>query len=425
MYQLNAGLLKSRDLGAEYEEVDLSSYTVKKLLSGYKEAYLVLSHYALTHKVTLRLRDAESLIVGLPTDPTVTAWLTSLGNASLPTTDGEPTVVQKRILARDVWQAGFTATLSVPSGSPLNDAPDADKIDIWVTRDKADYLELQQHALATVNGLMHRLDADTNGMYIKHGGETFAKSKNAILGLLSLEAVGKVTTHTITADMLYHPSPEGKFKDSTWIKLPFDSTGKTVGIVIGGYLHLLSKDTKVIGPHTLKVMMNRIPLLERYMVSRKLMNMTSMERFHEVSEADIDKDLYVTEGFFSNECLTELLTLSQSFLIELDTDNLSVSYTKTTNTFLPGRFYFEERPLLPLRTELGLLPSYVTLDENGVWVLCIDNNLRQNRTFNTLFDNTDRQITTEQRESDQVQSYHRGDLVNWSSESINIAIPTA
>lgn len=424
MYELKAGLLKSRALGSAYEEVDLSSYTVKKLLSDYKEAYLTLSHYALTNPVTLRLRDAESMIVGLPTDPTVTAWLVSLGDTALPTKDGVPKVVQKRVLARDVWQADFTATLCVPQGSPLNDAPDSDKTDIWITRKDTDYVTSQGHALATVNGLVHRLDADGQGMYIKEGGSTFARSKGAILGLLSFEAIGKLKTHTITADMLYHPSSEGKFKDSTWIKLPFDSTGKTVGVVIGGYLHLLSSDVKVIGPRAVKVMMNRIPLLERYMESRYKMNMTSMERFHEVDKTELNRDLYVTEGFYSNECITELMTLSQSFLIELDTDNLSVTHRKTTNTFLPGRFYYDERPLWPLRTQLGLLPSYVSFEEAGRWVLCIDNNLHQQRTFNE-FENADRLITTEQRISDWPVKYHRGDFINWSSESISIAVPTA
>lgn len=420
MYQLTAGLLKSRARGSAFEEKDLSSYKVKSLLRDYKEAYLVLTHFAITGPITLRLKDAERLIVTLATDPTVAEWLTANANTALPTQSGIPKIVRKNVLARDPWQAGFSATLCVALGSPFNDTTDADKTDIWLTREKTDYITSQSHALATVNGLMHRVDADQDGLYIKDGGVTFRKSNNATLGLLSFESIGKVKTHTITADMIYHPNPVGKLSDSAFIKLPFDATGKVVAISIGGYLHMVTEDLKVIGDKSVKVLMNRIPYWERYMESRRTIDMSSMERFHIVK--DDDPSIYDSIGFNSDDCIKELLTLSQSFLIEIETDGLSVKHFKTENTFLPGRFYWHEQPLFPLRTELGKLPSYVSFEEDGVFVLCIDNNLVQRRVF-TQIENEDRLLTTEARQSDWSQSYHRGDLVQWSNESIAIVPP--
>lgn len=420
MYQLTAGLLKSRARGSAFEEKDLSSYKVKSLLRDNKEAYLVLTHFAITGPITLRLKDAERLIVSLATDPTVSEWLTTNANTALPTVAGIPKVIRKNVLARDPWQAGFSATLCVALGSPYNDTTDADKTDIWLTREKTDYIVSQSHALATVNGLVHRVDADKDGLYIKDGGVTFRRSNNALLGLMSFESIGKVKTHTITADMIYHPEPTGKLSDSAFIKLPFDATGKVVGIVIAGYLHLVTDDVKVIGDKSIKVLMNRIPYWERYMESRRTIDMTSMERFHKVN--DTDKTIYDSVGFNSDECIKEMLTLSQSFLVEIETDNMSVRHFKTMNTALPGRFYWHEQPLFPLRTELGKLPSYVSFEEEGVFVLCIDNNLVQRRVF-TQIENQDRILTTEARQSDWAQSYHRGDLVQWSNESVEIVQP--
>lgn len=421
MYQLTAGLLKSRARGAAFEEKDLSSYKVKSLLRDYKEAYLVLTHYAITGPITLRLKDAERSIVTMATDPTVAEWLVANGNDALPTKSGIPKVISKNVMARDPWQAGFSATLCVALGSPFNNTTDADKTDIWLTREKTDYIVSQSHALATVNGLLHRVDADKDGLYLKDGGITFRKSNNAILGLLSFESIGKVKTHSITADMIYHTDPTGKLSDSAFIKLPFDATGKVVGIVIGGYLHLVTEDLKIIGDKSVKVLMNRIPYWERYMESRRVIDMSSMERFHVVTEND--PSIYDSVGFQSDECIKELLTLSQSFLIEIETDSMSVKHFKTENTFLPGRFYWHEQPLFPLRTELGKLPSYVSFEEEGKFVLCIDNNLVQRRVF-TQIENQDRPLTTEARQSDWAQSYHRGDLVQWSNESVQIVQPT-
>lgn len=422
MYQLKGGLVKAKTLGASYEVKDVANVKVKELLNNYAEAYLTLSHYAIPNDVTLLLRNAESLILGLLTDPTVTEWLVSLGNTALPTTNGAPVLTEKFVKSRDVWQAGFSATLCVPIGSPLNDMPDSEKTDIWLTRADTDYMDVQAHCLATVNGLIHRFDADSNGCYIKDGGITFMKSKCAHMGLISFGDIGKIKTYSIDPESIYHLSDSGKLSNSCYIKLPFNATNKVVGLVIGGYLHLLTRDLRVLGENSIKVYMGRLPLLERYMEAKYKIDMSSMERFFVVDEEN--KLLYDNEGFYSDECMKELLTLSQSFLIEIDTDNLSVDYLKTTNTFLPGRFYWHEKPQWPLRTQLGLLPSYISYDENGTWVIAIDNNLHQHRVFNDIdHKGGDFPIVTEARLSAQVQTYHRGDLIRYSKEVLEIKIP--
>lgn len=426
MYILKAGLIKSRKLGAAYEQADLSQVKMRSLLADYQEVYLTFSHFAETTLVTLKVADIASRITALPNDPTLEAWLTQIGTSSLPTVAGSPKVVVGNVLAKDLWQAGYTATLCVPIGHPENDATDADKTDIWVTvdpeqrKDAVDYLELQSNCLATVNGLIHQFDADIHGAYIKNGGTTFMRSNGVTMGLLSFAAIGKIKTHPITADMIYHTDATlGKLSNSVHLKLPFSTDDKVVGIVIAGYLHLVSKEVVVTGPNSVRVRMKHIPYLERYMENRKVIDMTSLERFYMLDGET--RDVYNTEGFYSDECIKELLTLSQSFIVEIDTDNLAVSYEKTINTQLPGRFYLDKQPMYPLRTQLGRLPSYVSFEEAGRWVLCIDNNLVHNRVIDT-FDHQDRAVVTEQRESDIPVSYHRGDLVMWSKQSLTISV---
>lgn len=419
MYELTAGLVKAKALGSTFVSKNVAALLVKDLLRDYKDVYLTLSHFSSKTPLTLRLKDAERFIVGLSSNPTVTDWLKGLGSTALPTTAGKPTVKQHNVLARDAWQAGYTATLCVPKGSPLNDAPDSDKTDIWLTRKDTDYLSIQKHCLATVNGFVHRLDADDDGAYIKDGGITFAKSRGASLGLLSFLDVGEVKTHSITPDMLYHPNITGRLQDSTYIKLPFDATGKIVGLVIAGYLHLVTKDVQLIGNGALKVKTNRLPLLDRYMEARQYMNLTALERFYEVSEED--KSIYDVSKFYGNDCIRELFSLSQSFLIEIATENLGVQAVTTQNTFLPGRFYHNEQPLWPLRTELGRLPSYLSFEEAGKYVLCIENNLYQRRVFNNI-EHHDYPLIDEKRISAQPVYFHSGDLVRWSKEEVTISV---
>lgn len=418
MYEYQYAMLKHRLPNVRYEEKDIRDLSVKTMLQAYAEVYLVVTHPALEGKHTLRLRDAETLLVPVLDTVTVAQWLIDNANTTLPTVPGEPKVKQFDALARDIWQAGFKADLCVAKGSPFNDATDYDKPDIWLTRDDTDYVDLQRHCLATVNGLVHRLDADRDGAYIKDGGVTFRKTQNAMLGLISFKNIGRVHTASITPEMVYQPNPTRLLSDQFYLKLPFDTTNKVVGIVIGGYLHLASRDVKVTGPHTLRVDMNRIPFLERYMESRYLINQSALERFHEVSPTNpTDYDL---QNFHSNECMLELLGLSQSFVVAIETDHLTVDTIQTSRTFLPGRFYLEgEVPLWPLRTQLGLLPSYIKEEENKVWVLRTDNNLHQHRLMDTYNYRWQPKVD-EKRISAEPVTFHRGELVKWGTSTLAI-----
>lgn len=430
MYEYLGALVKHRKPDVKFEELDVGNVSVKALMRIYAEVYLIVTHPVLGVKHTLKLSDAADRWATILEATTVRQWLTDNGNLTLPTVEGVPKAKTQTALARDAWQAGYRCDLAVGKGSPYNDALDSDKPDIWLVRDTEadaangttiDYVDVQQHCLGTVNGLFHRVDADKDGVYLKDGGTTYRKSQEAIVGLISFKNLGKIHTASITPDMIYNPDETKKYSYNFYVKVPFDTSNKVMGIVIGGYLHLSSSDLKVIGSNAMKVEMRKIPFLERYMVSRYQIDMTSMERFHEVSENnELDYDL---QGFYSNECMLELLTLSQSFIVGIEVDHLVTDIVQTTRTHLPGRFYLNERPLWPLRTELGLMPSYLQEEENGVWVLRIKNNLRQHRFLETT-DYSLQQKVDEKRVSSQPQTFARGELVKWSTSTVEITPET-
>lgn len=418
MYEYHYALVKHKLPDVRYEQIDLREVAVKSLLQQYAEVFLVLSHPSLETKVTLDLRDAGGFLVSVLEEVTVGQWLIDNGSTTLPTQAGEPKVTQSAALARDAWQAGYKVDLCVAKGSPFNDATDYDKTDLWLTREDTDYVDVQRHCLATVNGLVHRLDGDSDGVYIKDGGVTFRKTQDARVGLISFKTVGRVHTASITPEMVYQPNPTKPYADQFYLNLPFDTSDKVLGIVIGGYLHLATKDLKVTGPNSLRVDMNRIPFLERYMESRYVIDQTALERFHDVSPTNpTDYDL---QGFLSNECILELLGLSQSFVVAIEVDHLITDVIQTSRTHLPGRFYFEgETPLWPLRTQLGALPAYIKEEEAGVWVLRIDNNLHQHRLMDTYNYRWHPKVD-EKRISAQPATFHRGELIKWTTSKLSI-----
>ncbi|MNZ49004.1 hypothetical protein D3C78_667610 [compost metagenome] len=420
MYEYQGALVKHRKPDVRFEEMDVRGVAVKTLLRDYAEVYLTLTHPSLTGKHTLVLTEASALTAGLLETTTVAQWLIDNDNTTLPTHEGIATPQTHFAMARDAWQAGYRVDRCVPKGSPFNDANDADKTDIWLTREDTDYVDVQRHCLGTVNGLLHRVDADGDGVYLKDGGTTFRKTQNALVGLISFKNIGRIHTASITPEMVYNPDVTKRFSDNFYVKVPFDTSNKVMGIVIGGYLHLACDDLKVIGSGAIKVNMNRIPFLERYMVSRYLINQSSMERFHEVSEFN-DRD-YDLQGFLDNECILELLTQSQSFIVGIEVDHLTTKVYQTTRTHLPGRFIHNERPLMPLRTQLGLLPSYLSEEEVGQWIIRVDHNLAQHRFMNTR-DYTLQPKVDEKRISSEPETLSRGELIEWATSTVSIDVP--
>lgn len=420
MYEYVKALVKYKKPNVKFEELDVRKVIVRSMMTIYDEVYVQLRHPSLTGIHTLIFSDIEDKVSSQLGTVTFEDWLLANGNNTLPTTEGIPVVEENSALARDAWQAGYNLDLCVPNGSPFNEAIDSDKSDIWMTRADTDYIDVQGHCLATVNGLVHRLDADDQGVYIKEGGTSFRKAKIASVGLISFKTVGKLHTATIKPEDVYHVDPTKHYSSSVFIKVPFDTTNKVMGIVIGGYLHLCPNDVRVIGDNAIRVNMKRLPILERYMTSKYLIDQSSMERFHKIS--DQNPTDYNLNGFNSNECMLELLTLSQSFVVGIEVDHLTMTRHTTGRTHLPGRFYFDEAPIYPLMTELGLLPSYLSKEEAGIWVIRIDNNLKQNRFINTT-DFSAQEKVDEKRVSSEAQSYSRGDLIKWTHSSVSIEIP--
>ncbi|QTH80270.1 hypothetical protein PA10_00070 [Pseudomonas phage pPa_SNUABM_DT01] len=420
MYEYQGALVKHRKPDVRFEEKDVKDIAVKTLLRDYAEVYLTLTHPSLEGKHTLVLTEVADRTGSLLETTTVAQWLVDNGNLTLPTHEGIPFTKTSVVMARDAWMAGYRVDRCIPNGSPFNDAIDSDKTDIWLTRDDTDYVDVQRHCLGTVNGLFHRVDADNDGVYLKDGGITFRKTQNALVGLVSFKNIGRVHTASITPDMVYNPDITKRYSDNFYLKVPFDTSNKVMGIVIGGYLHLHTNDIQVIGGNAMKVRMNKIPFLDRYMVSRYLIDQSSMERFHEVSATnELDYDL---QGFLSNECMLELLTLSQSFIVGIEVDHLTTKVFQTSRTHLPGRFYHDQRPLLPLRTQLGLMPSYISEEENGVWVIRVDNNLQQHRFMNTR-DYSLQPKVDEKRISSEPETLARGELVQWATHTVEIKVP--
>jgi ribosomal protein S11 len=372
VYRCVKSLVRVNNSDNRWSERSLNDEPVATLFNVYREVLLVLTHTSHSDLVTLNLKDVVTMLSGIDDTITVSQWLTSLGNQSLPTTPGGPVIESKTVKYRDAFKAGYKGELVFSEGNPFNDVPDSDKDDILLTKKGVDYATFHKNCLVTVNGMVHRTDYDHNGIYVKDGGISFRKANENHIGILNFKEVGSLDFISITEDMLYNPHQNGEFKNAVYLKLPKSIGNKIVMVVLGGYLHLIDSYYHCINEHAIKLDFANLPLLPRFYESRKLIDLSAMEKHHEKSS---NNDTHVVlSDLLKNESISAYLTLSQSFVVLVDCDNLYLEKHKLGYSHLPGRYFSSQEPVWPARTELGRLPEYVAIPESSIWTIAVQDN---------------------------------------------------
>lgn len=413
MYICTKAIVRKKNSKGRWVEEDLSEASVATLFDTYSEVYLILTHPTLDHEVSLNLADVAAQVAGLLETVSVADWLESLGDRSLPTRDEIPTVTTRQVKYNDAFVAGYTLRLVDPNGSINNDLPVADRYNILLTRPDTNYELFYKNCLVTVNGMVHRTDYDASGVYVIEGGKSARIANENHVGLISFRDIGELDFISITEDMIYNPHPNGQLRHQAHIALPKDIGTKMIALVLGGYLHLLDSYFIPTGERSIKIDMANLPLIQRFYASKGLIDLSPMTDLYEKDPTNPDH--VALDDFFSDASIKAFLTLSQSFVVLIDTDNLYVEKHKLEYTGLPGRYYSHFRPDWPIRTELGRLPEYVAIPESDIWVIAVQDNFSTRYRFESTYWHQDVGIDSS-RESHAPVFYAQGQLLEIGSD---------
>lgn len=420
MYTYEKALVRDHKTSKRWIEADLADIPVIGVFDKYREVMLVLSNNTLDHFVTLNLKDVSNLFSRLEITVTISEWLTSLGNIALPTTAGYATIKNVTVKYKDAFAAGYNANLAFARGNPFSEVSDGEKDDMLLTKSNVPYKTLHDNCLISVNGLVHRTDYDFNGLYIKDGGKSFRVANQHHIGILNFKDIGTLKCISITADMLYNPHTVGKFKDAVYIHLPEDIGNRIVMLVIGGYLHLIDSNFHCISDRVIKIDMANYPLLPRFYESKKLIDLSAMTATHDTST---NNDSHVSlSDLFKDESIAAYLTMSQSFVVLLDSDNLYMEKHKLGYTHLPGRYFTGNKPVWPARTELGRLPEYIAINDTGIWTLAVQDNFSTRYMHETTNYESNRSVDAS-RVSQNPVFYAKGFLLEIGTDKLEM-VPT-
>lgn len=364
-------------INKKWEEINLSDWKVIELFATFRRAQIKLSVASDPAPQYITL---DNLRVYYSTYPNSLAeLLIYLGDRALATTT-EPIVLNKRTAQfKDAFKAGFTVTPVTHANLDNVSIPAEEKTDIRLTREKpaTDYMNLFKHCLVSINGFYHLTDTDgAKGVIVSDAMKSLRRSGQNQIGLYSFNNVGSLEIVPINPTMVQHSLP-GEVK----LTLPQDLTGKTVMLVLGGYLHTVDPFMfKRIGNATYKLDFNNLPMLERFFESRKYLDFSGLPlettpmNLNQISVADLTNDAFIMA----------YLQMSQTFFVVLDAPEVFTQKQFIKRSGLPDMYIAYSEPFYPLVTELGRHPEYWYVHEDGQYSVTVYDNVIGNRAFNTV-----------------------------------------
>lgn len=379
MYTYLKSFVKEKGISGRWLEPDAANNPVISLLEQYEKVFLVLENPSFIEPETLDLKaySPNLRIVGEST--TITEWLASVGNGYLPTVKEEMGKVVNTVKFNDLYSAGYKISLIARRDAEDSTVSDDEKTDILLTRPETDYGFFYHHCLVTVNGLIHRTDYGDKGIYVRDGAKSSRIRNEHHLGGLSFASIGELEYIKITSENIYK-RPGAALYEVAMVELPEEIGNRVPVLVLGGYLHILDGSYTVTGDRSMQISLRKTPFIDRFYSARNLMDMSPVENV--CNRDNRNKGHFVYEDLIADQAIEAFLTLDNSFIVLVNTDNLRTNLHKLEYPHLPGRYYSYEKPNWPLMTELGRLPSYLaTYESTGTWVISVCDNLYENRRY--------------------------------------------
>lgn len=349
-----------------WTEANLAGEPIGTLSANYGSIYLYIEYPGAGQPIlkVLNWSNVVDTLNGVNPTLTVQQWLTSIGNRSLPFDEGFPSEKIRYVKYAQAWHCGYNIQAIGNNGVVDPNAPTHYKRDLILTHPKFKPQVIRDNCLVSVNGYFHLTDWTDSGVRVIDGNTTVVNSNDNQIGLYSFETIGKLQFVPVTDDMIKAASPTTPLWDATYLKLPdgIDITNKTVLLVTGGYLNVLSDVYERINENTWRLSFGRMMFLNRYLQSVKDMDLTSLG----LETSDDAPTLFDAQQLKDDSVIRAYLTLSQTFFVIVDSPSMFQSFEPVQYLNEPGRFIDGKEEQLPLVGAYGRMLDYHIIKEPGM-----------------------------------------------------------
>lgn len=349
-----------------WTEADLANETIGTLAANYGDVYLYIEYPGAGTPIVKALHwvNVEYTLNGVDPMLTVQQWLTSIGNKTLPFDKDLPNEKIRLVKYAQAWHCGYNIQACAANGHIDQDISVHYKEDLILTHPKFKPQVIRDNCLISVNGYFHLTDWTENGVRIIDGNKTVLRSNDNQVGLYSFETIGKLKFVPITDQMIIPSSADIPLWDTTYLKMPsdIDIKDKTVLLVTGGYLNVLSDVYERINDDTWRLSFGRMMFLNRYIQSVQDMDLSSLGL--EVYEDN--ETLFNAQQLKDDSVIRAYLKLSQSFFVIVDSPSFFQSFEPVQYLNEPGRFIDGKQEQLPLVGAYGRMLDYHVIKEPGM-----------------------------------------------------------
>lgn len=380
-------IAKPKEKYSKWIPIDASSISISKLTLDYRAVKIALSHPTVNYDMYLNLSDivVPYHLLSL----SFNEYLTYIGDSSLPTKKGNIDLTTKTVIYKDGWSSGYTINKAKMGSHPSTIWPSEACTDLLIAHPTQDYSTYFNHCLVTINGLLHRTSLSPYGVYIKDGASMTPISNKTQIGMISFQSISSISCSSIAYDMIFKVDEDTPLSTHTYLNIGRSTEDITVAISIGGYLHILDNLYSVIGDGIIKIDFTKYPLIQRHFESQSIIDLSSIP----IDSYNQNKNLHKVSTFYTDDYIKALLTLSQSFLIFINNKDIYITKHLIEDSLLPNIFYHHNRPTLPLYLNRGMLKEYIAYEDDGIWVLSVDNDKTPYYQFETSSKTMDEYIT--------------------------------
>ena len=374
MYVYKSAKFIEKKLNPEIKEGDISSYKMMDIYSMFLKAYVLVYDDFTKKDIWLNLDCIKDKYI---LSEIKLKEVLSI-ERTIDETDYLPSKI-KQAKYSDVYMSAYKVDLcsierELDSSYPRDMLPD---LVIYRPPYNTDLSLLHTHCLVTLNGYCQPTDASRvkNEAYVKGGAFVSYFANANQMGILSFADIGEITKEFIDDEKIQTSEDSNT---AFYIKTDTDLTDKTVMLSLGGYLIIPDNYTiSTINSNLISLKLDNIQLLEKYLESRKYIDLSSLQ----LDESINNKDMINTEEFFSKETIISWLKMPQSFLVIVDAKELLFTRIYLRPGKLPGKYITYHKPFLPLIVGYGRMAEYWATKDDGQY--CINTTITgySNYTF--------------------------------------------
>ena len=415
-YTFVSALVLPKIAGSQWKPYDVSNTIVSTLFSNYKGVILKLSIETVDGEgapiTDVFYADLEQLRTDYAMyENTLAVLLISIGNRTLDRLSEIPSEM-KYIVYNDAVRGGYSYRLCKRGFIYPSDYPKDDFMDLELHRVEypTDLRLLHTHCLVSVNGLFHMTDTDGDKAYIVDGGKSIRKKAVGHVGITSFYDIGKLSKVKILPDQIYAPDSQ-PLKEQVGFTINESTEGKSFFLILGGYLVLPQEGVFwKNGDNSFRLNMERLPYLERLLESQNFMSLEDLK----LTESVLNETNLNVDEIWSDDVLKRYFSLSQSYLVIADTDNLFWNKIMLRQALMPGMFSAYQDPTYPLIMGHGRLAEYWKVFEDTQWAVTVVDSWYRNYIFNRSQPEDLKNITS-QLAMDRPFFYSQGELLEIGS----------